>query len=149
MRVTSVAWIALILATAGCCSTRDVSTTAEYAPWIGKTVTLAGSGGYNVFAPPMMPLFISPANFIYGTYPIVAKLPDGYPVVIQAVKRTEGRYLIGDIPFRTDEFVLSMEDPAAKGKRMIIWSELNYVEPFKTKQGHVTGAPGAATIKPP
>jgi hypothetical protein len=123
------------LALAGCAHTRDVSATAEYKPWIGKTVRAAGDHGYNVFSPPREPYVMHYVDG-YNGYPIVAKIPDGYPVVIEAVKRTEGRYLMGDMPFIHDQLILSMQHPGEKGKRLTVWSEVEYVEPFKDKKGH-------------
>ena len=111
----------------GCANTRDISSTPEYKPWIGKTVKLADPRGYNVFAPNFAPYFISTADGDNG-YPIVAKLPDGYPVVIEAVNKTEGRYLIGNIPFWEVRLVLSVEIPGEKSKKRIrAYSELNCV----------------------
>jgi hypothetical protein len=122
------------LSAAGCAYTRDVSTTAEYKPWIGKTVPTVGPRGYNVFSPTLGPYFMEWADG-YGDYPIVAKIPEGYPVVIEAAKRTEGRYLMGNIPFTHDQLILSMEHPEKKNQRIRVWSEINYVEPFKDKKG--------------
>jgi hypothetical protein len=119
----------------GCAHTRDISSTSEYKPWIGKTVKLCDSRKYNVFAPSGGAYFISGVDG-YNGYPILATAPDGYPVVIEAVKKTEGRYVIGG-PFTHVWLVLSMEKPGETNKRIKVHSELNYVEPFRDKQGHV------------
>jgi hypothetical protein len=126
-------FLACLFAT-GCAHTRDVSTTAEYKPWIGKTVQAVG-GGYNIFSPAWGPYFMDYVDG-YNGYPIVAKVPEGYPVVIEAVKRTEGRHLMGNTTFAHDQLILSMEHPREKNKRIRVWSEINYVEPFKDKEGY-------------
>src|SRR5262249_13920733 len=123
------------LCVAGCAHTRDVSATTEYKPWIGKTVQVTGPRDYNIFAPTLGAYFMDSADG-YNGYPIVAKVPEGYPVVIEAVKRTEGRYLMGNMPFTHDQLILSMERPGEKGKRITVWSEINSVEPFKDRVGH-------------
>ena len=123
------------LGIAGCAHTRDISSTPEYKPWIGKKVNLNEGNGYNVFAPPFGSRFISQYAG-YGGYPIVAKVPAGYPVVIEAVKETKGRYLIGDIPYTHVQLVLSLQDPAEKEKRLTVHSELDDVRPFKNKKGY-------------
>ena len=119
----------------GCAHTHDVSTTADYKPWIGKTVHVV-EGRYTIFSATWRPYFMEGVDS-YSTYPIVAKVPEGYPVVIEAVKRTEGRYLFPSVmPFTHDQLILSMEHPGKKDKRIKVWSEINYVEPFKDKEGH-------------
>ncbi len=115
--------------------TRDVSSTPEYKLWIGKTVNLEGANGYNVFSPTFGSRFIS-SYYGYNGYPIVAKLPDGYPVVIEAVKETKTRYLMTDIRDTRVELVLSLQDPVEKSKRLTVYSELNAVKPFKNKEGY-------------
>jgi len=132
----------------GCAYTRDVSTTAEYKPWIGKTVQTVGPRGHNIFSPTWGPYFMDWVDG-YSDYPIVAKVPEGYPVVIEAVKRTEGRYLMGNIPFTHDQLILSMEHPREKNKRIRVWSEINYVEPFKDKEGHKVELPYGFPLPPP
>jgi hypothetical protein len=109
----------------------------EYQPWIGKTVAVVGPRDYNVFAPSWGPYFMHWVDG-YNGYPIVAKLPVGYPVVIKAIKRTEGTLLIGG-PFVHDDLMLSVADPSHLDKRITVWSEINFVEPFKDKQGKVLG----------
>ena len=136
VRISAFAWfgfLACFLAL-GCAHTYDVSTTAEYQPWIGKTVQVVGPRGYNVFSPTWGPCFLDSADG-FNSYPILAKLPEGYPVVIEAVKRTKGRYLVGNMPFTHDELILSMAHPADGTKRIRAWAELNFVEPFKDKKG--------------
>jgi hypothetical protein len=119
----------------GCAHTRDLSATDEYRPWIGKTVRMAWPRSFNVFSPIWGPDFIHWFDG-YNGYPIIAKVPEGYPVVIEAVKRTEGRYLMVDVAFTHDRLILSLEHPDQKGKRITVWSELNFVEPFKYKEGY-------------
>ncbi len=126
--------LACLFAT-GCAQTRDVSTVAEYKPWIGKTVQTVGPRGYNIFSPTWGPYFMDSFDG-YNGYPIVAKIPNGYPVIIEAVRRTEGRYLMGNMPFRHDQLILSMEHPGEKNKRITVWSEINSVEPFRDKEGY-------------
>jgi hypothetical protein len=123
------------LTTGGCAHTRDLSATPEYQPWIGKTVRLCSwPQDYNVFAPRWQPQFISTAAS-YSDYPIIATLPQGYPVVIEAVKETNGIYLIGG-PYTHVHLVLSMEHPTEKSQRIKAGADLNDVEPFQDRQCH-------------
>jgi hypothetical protein len=125
--------ILVCLSTGGCASTRDLSSTPEYQPWIGKTVRLCSSPqNYNVFVPRGQPPFISTAASYCG-YPIIATLPEGCPVVIEAVKETNGMYLIGG-PYTHLQLVLSMEHPSEKNKRIKARSDLNDVEPFRDRK---------------
>jgi hypothetical protein len=126
------------LGTGGCAHTRDISSTPQYKPWIGKTVSLRSElQNYNVFAPTSDLYFISTAAS-YAGYPIVATLPQGYPVVIDAVKETKGVYLIGG-PYTHVRLVLSIELPNKKSKWIKVHSELNDVEPFRNRKGHTLG----------
>ncbi len=121
------------MSTGGCAHTRDLSSTSEYKPWIGKTVRLRSwPQNYNVFAPGGQSQFISTAA-TECCYPIIATLPEGYPVVIEAVKETDGIYLIGGRYSRV-RLVLSMEHPAEKNKRIEAQSDLNDVEPFQDRK---------------
>lgn len=125
---------------AGCAHTRDVSSASEYKPWIGKTVRAVGSRGYNIFSPTWGPYFLD-TSASYNNYPVVGKVPEGHPVVITAVKRTQGRYLIGTSPFTHDQLVLSMEHPSKKNRRIFVRAEINYVEPFRGMEGHKVESP--------
>lgn len=127
--------ILVCLSTGGCAHTQDLSSTPEYKPWIGKTVRLRSwPQDYKVFAPRWGPYFISTSER-EPEGPIVARLPQGYPVVIEAVKETNGIYLIGG-PYTHVHLVLSMEHPAEKNKRIKVQSDLNDVEPFQDRHCH-------------
>jgi hypothetical protein len=115
----------------GCAHTQDLSNTPEYKPWIGKTVSLTRQE--NVFSPTWSPCFLSGYDS-YRDYHKVATLPGGYPVVIEAVKRTEGRFLLTPGGYIDDQLVLSIELPGKATKRITVWSDLGYVEPFRDKE---------------
>jgi hypothetical protein len=127
------------LGTGGCAHTRDISSTPQYKPWIGKTVKLRdGPQNYNIYAPTWHSYFIN-TSASYSDYPIVANLPRGYPVIIDAVKETKGIYLIGG-PYTHVHSVLSMELPNKKKKWIKVHSELDDVEPFRDRKGHKLGS---------
>jgi hypothetical protein len=127
------------LGTTGCAHTRDISSAPQFKPWIGKTVKLRDwPQNYNVFAPPLHSYFIN-TSASYCGYPIVANLPPGYPVVIDAVKETKGIYLIGG-PYTHVQLALSLELPNEKNKWVKVHSELDDVEPFRDRKGHKLGA---------
>jgi hypothetical protein len=135
-------WILAVLAAVGiggCAHTRDISSMPQYKPWIGKTVKLrSGPQNYNVFAPTRHSYFID-TSASFANYPIVANLPQGYPVVIKAVKETKGIYLIGG-PYTSINLVLSMEHPGQKNKWIKVDSKLNDVEPFQDRKWHKLGS---------
>ena len=123
------------LGAGGCAHTRDISSTPEYQPWIGKTVPLRESQqNYNIFDRGWHSYYISTMASYFG-YPIVATLPPRSPVVIEAVKETKGIYLIGG-PYTDINLILSMEHPSKKNKRIKVHSDLNDVEPFRDFKGH-------------
>jgi hypothetical protein len=125
--------ILICLDTSGCAHTRDLSSAPEYKPWIGKTVKLSGQKTYNIFAPRWQSPFIDSAAS-YSNYPILARFPEGYPVVIDAVKETKGTYYVVG-PYTGVYLILSMELPGNKNKRIKVKSELNNVEPFRDRKG--------------
>ncbi len=135
MRVNwSIGLALLVCSCVGCAHTQDVSNTPEYKPWIGKTVCLTRQG--NVFSPTWSPYFLDGCDG-YCNYPKVATLPEGYPVVIQAVMHTDGKYLLNTrIGYTEDQLLLSIELPGKEKKRITVWSDLNYVEPFQNKESH-------------
>ncbi len=89
---------------------------------------------YNIFDRGWHSYFIDTAASYYD-YPIVATFPQGYPVVIEAVKETKGISVIGG-PYTQINLVLSMEHPSKKNKRIKVYSNLDYVEPFRDLKGH-------------
>ena len=119
---------------AGCAHTRDISSTPEYKPWVGKAVNLCGPGDYNVMAPKWSAYYLLGANVDDGS-PILGKVREKPNVIIEAVKETKGTYLIGG-PYTHVHLILSMEHPTEKNRRIRVVSELNYVEPFRDRVGH-------------
>jgi hypothetical protein len=87
---------------------------------------------YKVFVPRQGPYFISTSER-EPEGPMVARLPQGYPVVIEAVKEEKGIYLIGG-PYTLVRLVLSMEHPVEKNKPITAQSDLNDVEPFQDRK---------------
>jgi hypothetical protein len=117
------------LSEVGCAHTRDVdvSDDPKYKPWIGKTVPVVGDS-LSIFEDRRGYLLFFSSDVIDGK-PGIAKLPIGYPVVIEAVKLVDGGTIMG--PNTYPEVILSMEHPNEKSKRILVRSGLNFVEPFR------------------
>ncbi len=134
MRIRNCSFIPFVLlaclSEVGCALTRDVdvSDDPKYKPWIGKTVPLVGPRDLNIFEERSGSYFLSYFDGI-DRKPIIAKLPIGYPVVIEAVKLHDGGTISG--PNTYPLVILSMEHPNEKSKRIWVSSDLDFVEPFQ------------------
>jgi hypothetical protein len=89
-----------------------VSNHPAYAEHVGAIHTLTREGELWNRATlwPAYEIVIAP----YQGYPedwVVAKLPKGFPVKVESIKREEGRLLIGDMPYWEEYAVVSFDHP--------------------------------------
>jgi hypothetical protein len=122
------------LLASGCTTTRDVSSAPEYKQWIGRPVELSSPGEYAILAPKWSRYYLGLADSNVDNDPILGRVAEGQKVIIQSVKETKGNMLIGG-PYTHVHLILTMEHPVEKNKRITVESQLNYVAPFKDRDG--------------
>jgi hypothetical protein len=113
------AGLTLLVAAGGCRHIEDVSAAAPYAGMIGATYRLCpeaellregGPGrGYDI---------VIHRYHGHSDKWVVATLPEGWPIRVEAVKRETGRTLLGDLPFDERWAIVSLDDPRTPSRRI-------------------------------
>ncbi len=119
----------LLSMTVGCSHVQDISTLPPYSNQIGVTYRLNREAElWNKSAlVPAYDIVIDP----YKGYPdewVVAKLLEGYEIKVEAIKREEGRTLIGNCPYREEYAIVSLEHPKIRKLRIKATTSLGNFE---------------------
>ncbi len=109
----------LLLVAAGCRQVRDISAAPPYSAWVGARYCLKCEAEL-LNEGTLLPSYSVCFERLRGSSDgwVVCKLPEGYPVKVEAVKRVTGRTLIGDIPFTEEYAVISLDHPTRPGSRI-------------------------------
>ena len=103
----------------GCCHVRDVSNGEPYKNYVGTTCHLADNGELwnrgGFFT--AYELVVDP-NQGYPQEWVVAMIGKGVPLKVEAVKRREGKTLIGRFPFQEDYLIVSLKHPNYPSQRI-------------------------------
>jgi hypothetical protein len=97
---------------AGCSHVRDISDVPPYAKQVGVSYCLTSEAEL-LKEGTLLPSYSVVFERYRGSSDdwVVAKLPEGYPVKVESIKRVEGRTLIGDIPFKEEYAIVSLAHP--------------------------------------
>lgn len=80
---------------------------------------------------PAYDIVIDPYEGGYREERVVAKLPDGYEIKIEAIKREEGRTLIGNWPYREEYAIVSLKHPKIHKLRIQATTSLGNFEDMR------------------